>query len=119
MNLNNVLSCIETKWRNYLEGHGHRIRRAGSNLNIIRSRNSNKVRYRWLLLVGHCHDRLLSRSDQADIRSNLRQAKQEKENVYLVVGFVHRPKRIVVLPADAALKAKRVRSDKGGIAWGN
>lgn len=56
-------------------------------------------------------------SELRNIRSHLRQAKQKKENVYLVVGFVHEPKRIVVLPADAALKAKCINSDKGGIDW--
>jgi hypothetical protein len=119
MNLNNVLSCIETKWRDYLGRHGHRIHRAGSSLNIIRSRNGRKVRYRWLLLVGEQPIRRLNKSDRVEIGHHLNQAKKEREHAYLVVGFRRAPRRIVVLPARAALKAKRVRSDKGGIAWDN
>ena len=119
MNLNDVLGCLEAKWRKYLEEHGHHIYQAGSSFNVIRSRNANKTRYRWLLLTGHCPERLLSMSEQRNIRSHLRQAKQKKENFYLVVGFAYEPRCIVVLPADAALKAKRIRSDKGGIAWGH
>ena len=117
MNLNDALACLEAKWRNYVEERGHYIYKTGGDLSVVRSRNANKVRYCWLLLVGHCPDRLLSRSEHADIRYHLRQAKQKKEKVYLVVGFVHEPRRIVVLPADAALKAGRVHSDKGGIYW--
>lgn len=119
MNLNNVLSCIETKWRNYLEGRGHRIYQAGSGLRVVRSRDGSKVRYRWLLLVGEQAIRRLNKSERVEIQHHLNQAKKEREHVYLVVGFRRAPRRIVVLPAGVALKAGRVRSDKGGIAWNN
>jgi len=84
---------------------------------VVRSRDGSKVRYRWLLLVGEQPIRRLNKSERVEIRHHLNQAKKERERAYLVVGFRRAPRRIVVLPADAALKARRVRSDKGGIAW--
>jgi len=117
MKLNSVLSCIEAKWRNYLEEHGHRIHKGGDGFSIVRSCNSNKVRYRWLLLVGEQPIRRLNKSERVEIRHHLNHVKKEREHAYIVVGFLGEPRRIVVLPADAALKAGRVRSDKGGIYW--
>lgn len=86
---------------------------------MVKSRDGRKVRYRWLLLIGKQPIHRLNKSERAEIRHHLNQAKKEREHAYLVVGFSREPRRIVVLPADAALKAKRVRSNKGGIAWGN
>jgi hypothetical protein len=61
--------------------------------------------------------RILAKSEQAHIRQRLNQTEARKEAAYLVVGFCQEPRRIVVLPASGALKAKYVSSDKGGIAW--
>ena len=117
MNLNDVSASLEAKWRSYLEKQVHYIYQAGTDLRTVRSRNGSKRRYRWLLLYGQRPKRILSKSEQAYIHQNLRQAKTQKEATYLVMGFVLEPKRIIVIPADAALKAGYVRSDKGGIAW--
>jgi len=117
MNLNNVLGCLEAKWRNYLKQRGHCIYKSGSYLRVVRSRNGKKARYRWLLLTGHGPRRILSKSEQSNIRQHLRQAKTQQAATYLVVGFIQEPRRIIVLPAKAALNAQCVRSDKGGIAW--
>lgn len=114
-----MLDCLGTNWRKYLEARGHCIYQAGISLGVVRGCDANKVRYRWLLLVGKQPIRRLNRSEQAEIRHHLVQAKKEREHAYLVVGFMQEPRRIIVLPADVALKAKRVRSDKGGIAWNN
>jgi len=111
------MGCLESKWRDYLENRGHRIHKSGSYLSIVRSRNSKKDRYRWLLLIGHGLKRAFSKPELSNIRQHLREAKLRKEVTFLVIGFVKEPSSIVVLPADAALKAGLVRSDKGGIAW--
>ena len=117
MNQNDVFGCLEAKWRSFLEERGHHIYQAGGGPSVVRSRNSNKVRYRWLLLVGWSPKYTLTKSEQAYIRRHLRKAKTQKEAAYLVVGFMQEPKRIIVLPANTALKARCVGSDKGGIAW--
>ena len=117
MDTSELLNLLQTKWRNYLEGRGHYVYRTGRQLGVIRSRNSNKVRYRWLLLVGWGPKCTLTKSEQAYIRQHLHQAKAQKEATYLIVGFVEDPGRIIVLPANVAIKAGCVRSDKGGIAW--
>ena len=118
MSLNDILSCLESKWRIYLEQRGHYIYQARNSACVIRSRNSNKAKYRWLLLAGKGSRRVLSKSEQAYIRQHIKQAKARKDAPYLVVGFVQEPRRVVILPAEAALGARCVRSDKGGIAWG-
>jgi hypothetical protein len=84
---------------------------------MIRSRNDKKNRYRLLLLVGQNRKRPLSNSELSKIHYHLKQAKREKEAAYLVVGFLQKPRRIIVLPANSALEARCVYSDKGGIAW--
>ena len=61
--------------------------------------------------------RFLSKAEQVHIHHQLSQAKTRHESTYLVIGFVEEPGRIVVLPADAALRIGHVASDKGGIAW--
>ena len=117
MNPDDVLGCLEAKWQNYLEERGHYIYKTGSNHCVVRSRNSNNVRYRWLLLVGQYPKRILSKLEQAYIHRHLGQAETKKEATYLVVGFMQEPRRIIVLPANTALRVRCVRSDKGGIAW--
>ena len=117
MNTGDALGCLESKWRDYLENKGHRIHKSGSYLSVVRSRNSKKDRYRWLLLIGQGLKRTLSKSEISNIHQHLREAKLRKEVTFLVVGFVKEPSSIVVLPVDAALKGGLVRSDKGGIAW--
>ena len=117
MNLNDTWSCLEASWQKYLENRGHYIYRGGTCVPVIRSCNDKKAQYRWLLLVSEVPKRFLSKFEQVYIRHQLAQAKTRKEATYLVIGFVKEPGRIVVLPADAALKAGHIRSDKGGIAW--
>lgn len=117
MNPSNALGHLATKWRDYLIERGHYVYRTKPDLGVVRSRNSNKVRYRWLLIVSGRAIRRLSKSEQAYIRWHIREAETREEAAYLVVGFTQEPRRIIVLPANAALKAQCVRSDKGGIAW--
>ena len=117
MNFGDALCDLESTWRRYLEERGHYVHQCGAAGHVVRSRNSNKRRYCWLLLISHCPRRVLARSEQAHIRQWLKQTKARKEATYLVVGFFQEPRRIVVLPASSALKAKYVSSDKGGIAW--
>lgn len=117
MRSNYTLCFLKTKWQSYIEKRGHYIYKSKPDTGLVRSRNRCKKRYRWLLMVSKRAIHRLSISEQAYIRQNILQAKIRGEAVYLVVGFTRLPRRIVVLPAKAALKAKCVRSDKGGIAW--
>ena len=117
MKPNPILSCLEAAWCDYLEQRGHRICRSIIRQPVIRSRNGRKARYRWLLLAGRRTIKMIDRSERADIRYHIGRAKEAKEDVYLVVGFPEEPRRIIVLPADKALRTRVVRSDKGGIDW--
>ena len=117
MDLNQQLSCLKVKWRELLEQRGHYIYHKTTHTNVIRSRNGSKKRYRWLLWVEESPTWNLSKSEQVFIYHHLKQAKTYGEIVYLVIGFTQEPKRIVAIPAGAALNASCVRRDKGGIAW--
>ncbi|MCP4259348.1 MAG: hypothetical protein GY774_17835 [Planctomycetes bacterium] len=117
MNLNDTLHCLEVGWQKYLKNRGHYIYRGEIYLPVIRSRNHKKGRYHWLLLVGHGLKRTLSKPELSTIHQHLKQAKKQKEAAYLVVGFIQEPRRVVILPAETALKTGYIRSDKGGIAW--
>jgi hypothetical protein len=117
MSLNQHLSCLYNKWQKLLENRGHRIYQKQTSPNVIKSRNSFKKRYRWILLTGEDAKRTFTKSEQLHIRHHLKQAEAQRETAYLVVGFVEEPRRIIVLPARTALNASFVRSDKGGIAW--
>ena len=119
MNPDDALGCLESKWRDYLEERGHFVYQTRTCQPAIRSRKGKKARYRWLLLIGHDPRRILSKSEQSNVRRHLRQAKTQKEVTYLVVGFIQEPGRIIILPANSALKAQCFRSDTGGIAWGD
>jgi len=119
MNSNYTLLCLEANWRKYLKDRGHYVYRDGTYLPVIRSGNDKKTRYRWLLLISEVPKRFLSKAERTRIHQHIKQAKAQKEATYLVVGFVQEPRRVVILPARAALKTRYVRSDKGGIAWGD
>ena len=115
MNLNVTLDCLRAIWRTYLQEQGHHVYKTRRGARVIRSRSGNQIRYRWLLLAGQAPERILTKSEQSNIRQHLRQAKARKEMIYLVVGFTKEPRRIIVIPARTVLKSRRVYSDKGGI----
>ena len=112
-----MLDLLRDSWLACLLKDCHRVAGARGATIVIRSRNGKNRRYRWLLWVSDGPTRRFSRSEQADICQHLAQAKRHREAAYLVVGFLPEPRRIVVLPASAAMRAGYVRSDKGGIAW--
>ena len=117
MSIRIVLGLLRETWVAYLLKQGHRVTKTPRNVTVVRSRNGSRGCYRWLLWVSENPTRSFSRPERAEIRMQLRQADRRRETAYLVVGFLCEPRRIVVVPAAAALKAGQVGSDKGGIAW--
>jgi len=112
-----MLELLRDSWLACLLKECHRVAGVRGAAALIRSRNGNNRRYRWLLWVSEDPTRRFSRSEQAGIRRHIAQTKRHREAAYLVVGFLPEPRHIVVLPASAAMRAGCVRSDKGGIAW--
>ena len=112
-----TLDLLRDSWLACLLRECHRVAGGRGTAAVIRSKSSNSHRYRWLLWVSEYPTRNLNGAEQALIRRHLGQARRSRESVYLVVGFVQEPRRIVVVPAEAGLKAGRVQSGKGGIAW--
>jgi len=108
---------LEDTWRDYLEQRGHWLVTSESRPGLIQSRNAKRARYRWVLLASDRPTHKLARPDAAAIRQHLREARRKREECYLVVGFLDEPRRIVVMSAAVALRARRIRSDVGGITW--
>jgi len=117
MDNNAELQLLEQHWRAYLEQRGHRLDQRAVQPGVIVSRNAKRKRHRWLLLIGDRRIRRLSAPEAAAVRQHRREARRKKEQCYLVVGFLDEPGRIVVVPAAAALRVRRIRSDVGGIDW--
>ena len=104
-------------WCSYLEERGHQILQSELCPKVIRSRDVTTGRFRWLLRAAQAPEFKLSVLDRACIRRHLRRAAACKERTFLVAGFTLEPRRIIVLPAQDAMRKGFVRSDKGGIAW--
>ena len=117
MDLNGALDLLEAKWRDYLEKRGHRVCRVSYPFAGLTSRNHRKQRYRWLLVPAERSQLKLDESYRAGIQYHLGRAKARQETTYLVAGFLREPRRIVVIPANTALRARCIRSNRGGIAW--
>jgi len=110
-----ALGCLRTQWRAYIQRHCHSTARR-ADLGALLSRDRKGRPHRWLLLVGNRPGRILSDSERDFIRTHLRTA-APRERVYLVVGFLDEPGRIVALPARAALEAGRIDADRAGVPW--
>ena len=61
---------------------------------------------------------LLTLVDRKRICRQLHLGEISGETVYMVVKFEEPSGKILVVPAAAAIKAKRLSSDRGGIPWG-
>jgi hypothetical protein len=105
------------EWSRYLQQRGHRLRRPASRWHVIRSRDRERVRYRWFVLVSQDAVRLLTPIERKQIARELRRAKGAGDRMYLVVVFEPPVSKAVVLPAKRAARMRRVQSAKGGIPW--
>jgi len=104
------------EWAEYLRQHGHMVKKVSVAPDVIRSRNT-RCRYRWIMLLARSSARRLTAIEREGLQRQLLLARRHREKVYLVVKFERPPQKAVVLPAEAALKAGQIRSDKGGIPW--
>lgn len=84
---------------------------------VLRSVNSGRKRFRWLLTTARGKTRTLSQLELEDITLHLKRAEQLGEECYVVVKFEKPTGKILVIPARRALKKGRILSHKGGIGW--
>lgn len=105
-------------WAEYLKQHGHAVKRVPAGSHAIRSRNTRHRRYRWIILLARGSASRLTAIERERLQRQLQLARRHHKKLYLVVKFEHPTQRLIVLPAEAALKAGRIRSDKGGILMG-
>ena len=112
-----ALRCLEATWRSYLEEKGHHIYQNNRIPALIRTRDGDRNRFRWLLLVAERPCRILTGEELRNIHTHMRHAQVKNEYVYLVVGFDRDPRRIIAVPAKTVLKTGHIFSDRGGIAW--
>ncbi len=111
------LDLLRDWWLVYLLRQSHHIVGESESIVVIRSRNGKRKPYRWLMMTCEGPARGLTREEQGRLREEIALASRSQERPYVVVGFLGEPRKIVVVPAVSALKARRVRSDKGGIDW--
>lgn len=87
------------------------------NPHVLKSMSMGWDAYRWILFTTRSPVKHLSTQEKKLIRFHIRKAQGSCERCYLAVGFVTEEPRIIVLPADKALKKGRIASDTGGINW--
>ncbi len=115
MNQSSILSRLKAGWIAYLKSHKHWVQETPAS-NIILSRNGRKS-YRWFLVTEDGPVHIITMQKNKRLKFLEKQARRNREGYYLVVGFTSEPGKIVVLPVRAALKNKRIPSDKAGIDW--
>ena len=102
-------------WCNYLLPRGHRVAKSLSR-GIVTSCNGSMA-YRWVLFAVADDVRVLSPADRKRIQRELHYGCKTRLVVYIVAHFGPPFGKLVVLPAELALAAGRLASDKGGIPW--
>ena len=111
------LSCFTREWVCYLEQHGHRVRQQAGHLDALVSRNGKGRGYRWLLRCSEDDSLLLDAPNRKEIVRQARLARRAGEECFVVVKFGHPGGTAVVVPADQAVKVKRLCAATGGIPW--
>jgi len=116
MGKNELLRLLSCSWYGYLRQRGHRLSKQDSP-QIWTSLNTGNKAYRWVLFATASRIKRLDVQEKKFIRFNISKARENSEQCYLVAGFATEEPRIVILPADKAVKDGRVASDTGGIDW--
>jgi len=109
-------TAFACEWADYLKQHGHMVKKISGAPDVVRSRNT-RHRYRWIILLGRGSARRLTAAERGRLQRQRQLAKRQREKLYLVVKFERPQQKVTVLPVEAALKAGRIRSDRGGIPW--
>ena len=111
------LRRFSEEWGRYLRQHGHLLAEGSEGSEIVVSRNGRGRRFRWLLRATDNDSILLGPAYRKTIRRQARLARRAGERCFLVVTFWHPESKVLVMPALEAVKAKRIRSNRGGIPW--
>jgi hypothetical protein len=111
------IDLLRDSWLACLGSRGHRVAAVPEDIVVIRSRNGSRKSFRWVLTTSDEPARVFSTDERRRLRSEIALATRSREKPFVVVGFSREPRRIVAIPASAALAAGVIRSDRGGIAW--
>jgi hypothetical protein len=111
------LDLLRDWWLAYLLRQSHHVVGEPENIVVIRSRNGKRKPYRWLMMTCEGPARVLTREERGRLRKEIALASRSQERPYVVVGFLREPRKIVVVPAASAMRARLICSDVGGIAW--
>ena len=111
------IDLLRDSWLSYLLKQSHDVAGEPESIIVIRSRNGKRKPYRWLLMTSDEPARVFRIDERRRLRSEIARATRSREKPFVVVGFSREPRRIVAIPAPAALAAGVVRSDRGGIVW--
>ena len=106
------------EWAGYLQERGHRVSAPKGIACVLQSRNGRRKGWRWLLLFAAGKNKTLNRAEREDVALQLKRAQRLNQEAYVVIRFMKPECKAVVLPAEKALKQKRLPPSKGGIPWG-
>jgi hypothetical protein len=111
------LGCFVKEWTCYLELHGHRVMSDPRAPDLLRSRNPQGKRYRWMIRCEAGNSVFLSEADCRTIRCHLRAARKASEQCFLVVKFGYPAGTALIIPASKAQSIRLLVASKGGIPW--
>ena len=117
MKTRNVTEEFQREWEAFLSKREHKIGVPEGISCVLVSHNGPGKGYRWLLVDARGKSRSFNRFELEDLKRHLRRARAFDESAYVVVRFGEPLYRVLVIPAEKALKRKRVLPTKGGIPW--
>ena len=117
MNQNPPLYEFSQEWTRYLEQRDHKIRKSSDSNGPVSSRNCHGEKYRWLMFHSNEPTRRLTAIEHEAIKNQIRQGRNHRETVYVVVKFESPISKVLVLPASNAVRTRLLRSDRAGIPW--
>jgi len=117
MNQTDSGQLLRREWAAFLSNRGHKVSNPKGLGWVATSRDSAGKRYRWLLLVAKGKSRSLGAAEREDIHNHVKRAKSSGEEPYVVVRFQAPQPKLILLPAESALRARRISALKGGIPW--
>ena len=117
MQRKNLWEEFQREWEAFLSERGHKVGVPKGVDCVLQSKNAGGKRYRWLLFTARGKSKTLNRVELEDVKHHSNRARSLNETAYAVVSFQKPECMVIVIPADRALKTKRILPTKGGIPW--
>jgi hypothetical protein len=111
------LACLQRQWMDFLQARGHHVDVVKDTAPVLVSRNGSGKYYRWILFVATGVIKSLRREEAARLRTEVRRATEAGQKPFVVVHFAVPQTKLVIKPAEAVVRTKKIGSARGGISW--